>query len=47
MNYISGLKKRTVAIAVAGGALLFLAGFAHGYNGEEPEPRWHSISSER
>jgi hypothetical protein len=41
------LRKRTMAVAVAGGALLFMAGFAHGYNGQEPEPRWHTISAER
>jgi hypothetical protein len=47
MRYVTSLRKRTMAVAVASGALLFLAGFAHGYNGQEPEPRWHSISAER
>ncbi len=47
MHYISTLRKRTVAVAVAGGALLFLAGFAHGYNGQEPEARWHNVQAER
>lgn len=47
MHYISSLRKRTVAVAVAGGALLFLAGFAHGYNGQEPEARWHSVPAEQ
>ncbi len=31
MQYVSTLRKRTVAVALAGGAILFLAGFSYGY----------------
>jgi hypothetical protein len=47
MNYVSTLRKRTVAVALAGGAILFLVGFAHGYSAQRPEPGWRTAPVEQ
>jgi hypothetical protein len=47
MQYVSALRKRSVAVVVAGGAILFLAGFAHGYRAPDPDAGWHTEPAER
>jgi hypothetical protein len=46
MHSISVLRIRGVAAAIACGAILFLAGFAHGYCALDWDAGWHSMPVE-
>jgi hypothetical protein len=46
MRSISALRKRRVAVVVAGSAILFLAGFAHGYCAPDQDAAWHAMPAE-
>jgi hypothetical protein len=46
MKYDLLFKKRTIVIAVAGGAFLFLAGFGYGYSAPLKEAMWRAMPSD-